>query len=206
MIKIFFLFLRVLQQMIEFPLRATWILHRMTLAVMGARITGWLRGAMLLGLVWVTLMALVAYAWAPVVGYLGQAYWAEELDYFDQRSHGVKIIDARGVTVGIFNPHLESDYVSSKIELADYTAYPDHKSLPVETVPEHFWNCLKYHEDRYLGTWRNPFGIDFRSAVQMPVTWRGGSTLSMQLARMYKNTPASPKESILELDFGHFIR
>ena len=199
MIKIFFLFLRVLQQIIEFPLRATWILHRMTLAVMGARITGWLSGAMLLGLVWVTLMALVAYAWAPAVGYLGQAYWAEELDYFDRRSHGVKIMDARGVMVGIFNPRLESDYVSSKepIELADYTAYPDHKSLPVETVPEHFWTCLKYHEDRYLGTWRNPFGIDFVSAVQMPVIWHGGSTLSMQLARMYKNTPPSPKESIL---------
>ena len=31
----------------------------------------------------------------------------------------------------------------------------------------------------------------------MPVIWRGGSTLSMQLARMYKNTPSSPKESIL---------
>ena len=71
MIKIFFLFLRVLRQMIEFPLRATWILHRMMLAVMEARITGWLSGAMLLGLVWVTLMALVAYAWAPAVGVFG---------------------------------------------------------------------------------------------------------------------------------------
>lgn len=107
-------------------------------------------------------------------------------------------MDARGVMVGIFNPRLEKDYVSKAIELADYTAYPDHKSLPVETVPEHFWTCLKYHEDRFLGTWRNPFGIDFRSAVQMPVVWRGGSTLSMQLARVYKNTFPSPKESILE--------
>ena len=60
-----------------------------------------------------------------------------------------------GNFVGTFDPRLDSqrdvNYTDAAIELGDYVANPDHKSIPVREVPEHYWQCLVYHEDRHLG-------------------------------------------------------
>ena len=93
------------------------------------------------------------------------------------------------------------------IELGDYTANPDHKSIPVREVPDKYWQCLQYHEDRYLGGILNPFGIDLTGVLKIPYTTItrsiamrrpslgvGGSTLPMQFARVIYKTPPSSKE------------
>ena len=69
-------------------------------------------------------------------------------------------------------------------------------------MPEHFWQCLTYHEDRYLGSWLNPFGIDLLGVLKIPystiersIALRrpslgvGGSTLPMQISRVIYKTP-----------------
>ena len=74
-------------------------------------------------------------------------------------------------------------------------------------VPEHYWQCLVYHEDRYIGGVLNPYGIDLVGVLKIPYsTLRrsialkrpslgiGGSTLPMQFARVIYNTPPSPNE------------
>ena len=53
---------------------------------------------------------------------------------------------ASGSFVGTFDPRLDSlrdvNYTDSAIELGDYVANPDHKSIPVREVPEQYWRCL----------------------------------------------------------------
>ncbi len=109
-------------------------------------------------------------------------------------------------------PRLDSqrdvNYTESEIALGDYVANPDHKSIPVREMPEHYWQCLVYHEDRYLGTALNPFGIDLMGVLKIPYTTVtrsiatrrltlgiGGSTLPMQFVRVIYNTPPSAAES-----------
>ena len=58
---------------------------------------------------------------------------------------------------------------SEAIDLGDYVANPDHKSIPVREVPEHYWQCLVYHEDRNLGGALNPFGIDLAGRPEDPL-------------------------------------
>ena len=54
------------------------------------------------------------------------------------------------------------------IEVGSYTANPDHKSIPVREVPADYWQCLAYHEDRYIGSWLNPYGIDLVGVLKIP--------------------------------------
>ena len=37
-------------------------------------------------------------------------------------------------------------------------------------VPEHYWQCLVYHEDRNLGGVLNPFGIDLPGVLKIPLS------------------------------------
>ena len=121
------------------------------------------------------------------------------------------IYDPKGNFVGTFDPRLDSlrdvNYTDKSIELGDYTANPDHKSIPVREVPEQYWKCLQYHEDRYLGGPLNPFGIDLTGVLKIPYTTItrsialhrpslgvGGSTLPMQFARVIYQTPPSSSE------------
>ena len=77
-------------------------------------------------------------------------------------------------------------------------------------VPEHYWQCLVYHEDRYLGGLLNPYGIDLVGVLKIPLPTVarsialkrpslgvGGSTLPMQFARVIYNTPPSADEGSL---------
>lgn len=160
---------------------------------------------------YVVFAVLLVYVVAPVRGLVGAAYMSDKLHYDAERWVATAIYDPKGNFVGTFDPRLDSrrdvNYTSEAIELGDYTANPDHKSIPVREVPEHYWRCLVYHEDRYIGTWLNPFGIDLLGVLKIPYsTVRrtialkrpslgvGGSTLPMQFARVIYNTPPSASE------------
>ncbi|ODA66010.1 Transglycosylase [Methyloligella halotolerans] len=154
----------------------------------------------------------LTYVYAPIRGLTGQLWMGKALAYADERSLATAIYDRDENFVGIFDPILDSqedfNYTDRPIALPDYIAYPDHKSLHVGRVPEAYWNCLSYHEDRHLGGLINPFGIDLYGVLKIPYSTVsrslssggvslgvGGSTLSMQLARIFFKTPPSPDES-----------
>ena len=114
----------------------------------------------------------LVYVVAPIRGYVGHFFMADKLRYDAERWVATAIYDAKGNFVGTFDPRLDSrrdiNYTDAAIEVGDYTANPDHKSIPVREVPEHYWQCLVYHEDRYLGGWLNPFGIDLTGVLKIP--------------------------------------
>ena len=166
----------------------------------------------LLGAIGYVAFALVlVYVIAPVRGLTGQYYLADKLRYDAERWVATAIYDRNQNFVGTFDPRLDSmrdiNYTDSAIEFGDHTANPDHKSIPVREVPPAYWNCLKYHEDRYLGGPLNPYGIDLVGVLKIPysslrrtiATHRpslgvGGSTLPMQFARVIYKTPPSSSE------------
>lgn len=157
----------------------------------------------------------LVYIYAPVRGYVGQIWASSSLGYAAERWLATAIYDTKGHFVGTFDPRMDSkqdvNYTGRPIELIaeNYIASPDHKSIPVRAVPEHYWQCLKYHEDRHLGGLTNPFGIDLYGVLKIPYSairrtidtggprvGVGGSTLPMQLVRaVYKLTPNS-KEGV----------
>lgn len=171
-------------------------------------VTGLAAGYVIFGLI-------LVYPFAFFWGLAGQAWIGDVLDYANERSLGTAIYDARGRFVGTFDPALDSEadfnYTGKPIELPGYIAYPDHKSLHVSAIPEHYWACLAYHEDRHIRTVLNPWGIDLLGYLKIPVSTlkrsieagrprlgAGGSTISMQLARIFFKTPPSAEESVAE--------
>ena len=161
---------------------------------------------------YVAIALLLVYVLAPIRALTGQYYLADKLRYDAERWVATAIYDRNQNFVGTFDPRLDSmrdvNYTESAIEYGDHTANPDHKSIPVRTVPPAYWACLQYHEDRYLGGPLNPYGIDLIGVLKIPysslrrtiATRRpslgvGGSTLPMQFARVIYNTPPSAAES-----------
>lgn len=167
---------------------------------------------LVLGVLGYAVFAVVlVYVVAPLRGMAGQTYLSEKLRYDAERWLATAVYDAKGDFVGTFDPRLDSrrdvNYTEAAIELGDYTANPDHKSIPVRETPPHYWSCLVYHEDRYLGGPLNPYGIDLLGVLKIPYsTLRrslalrrpslgvGGSTLPMQFARVIYKTPPSTSE------------
>lgn len=165
--------------------------------------------------VFYTLFAVtLVYVVAPIRGFVGHYTLGEKLHYDAERWLATAIYDAKGNFVGTFDPRLDSlrdiNYTDEAIELGDYVANPDHKSIPVREVPDYYWQCLVYQEDRYLGTALNPFGIDLLGVLKIPAsTVRrsiaarhpslgvGGSTLAMQLVRVIYKTPPRADEGAL---------
>ena len=154
----------------------------------------------------------LVYVVAPLRALVGHKTIGAKLAYDSERWLATAIYDRAGRFVGIFDPRLDSrrdvNYTDQAIEIGDYVANPDHKSIPVREVPEAYWQCLVYHEDRYIGSWLNPFGIDLlgvlkipyssvrRSiALRRPALGVGGSTLPMQFARVIYKTPPGTGES-----------
>lgn len=166
---------------------------------------------------YVVFAVLLVYVVAPLRGVIGSLTLAEKLHYDAERWLATAIYDSKGAFVGTFDPRLDSrrdvNFTDSAIEIGNYVANPDHKSIPVREVPEQYWRCLVYHEDRYLGGALNPAGVDLygvlkipytsivRSlALKRPVLGVGGSTLPMQLARViYKTPPRSDEGAIGKL-------
>jgi len=175
---------------------------------------GPLRHVFTFALGYVVFALLLVYVLAPIRGFVGAAYEGAKLNYDAERWLATAIHDPSGRFLGTFHGNLDSagdvNTTGLPIELGDYTANPDHKSIPVREVPDHYWSCLTYHEDRYLGTALNPFGIDLVGVLKIPYsTVRrsialkrpslgvGGSTLPMQLARVIYKTPPSRSEGAL---------
>jgi len=148
----------------------------------------------------------LVYVVAPVRGLVGHYTLGEKLRYDAERWLAPAIYDAEGNFVGTFDPRLDSlrdvNYTGEAIELGDYIANPDHKSIPVREVPEHYWQCLVFHEDRNVGGPLNPFGIDLAGVLKIPISALrrsiaarrpnfgiGGSTLAMQFVRVIYKTP-----------------
>lgn len=165
----------------------------------------------------VLVAAFIAYPFAALRGYFGARALAPELDYAGERWLATAIYDGQGHFAGIFDPRLDSqrdvNFTANAIVLKDegYEALPDHKSIPVKVVPQHFWACVKYHEDRRLGTVWNPSGIDFLGVLKIPYSTItrsvaagqmrlgvGGSTLPMQLTRAVLKTPPRADETPFE--------
>ncbi len=156
----------------------------------------------------------LVYIFAPIRGWAG-AYWlGPQIHYASERWLGTAIYEKDGHFIGTFDPNMDSKRdlnTTGKPILIDnpsYVANPDHKSIPVRVVPDHFWKCLTYHEDRHLGGLYNPFGIDIIGVLKIPYTTAirsykakklsfgvGGSTLPMQLVRVYHAAAPSRKEN-----------
>jgi len=160
---------------------------------------------------YVVFAVLLVYVVAPLRGLTGQYFLADTLRYDAERWVATAIYDRGNNFVGTFDPRLDSmrdvNYTDAAIQIGDHTANPDHKSIPVRDVPDAYWQCLKYHEDRYLGGPLNPYGIDLVGVLKIPYssivrtikTRRpslgvGGSTLPMQFARVIYKTPPSSSE------------
>lgn len=205
--------LRHLTALADFCLWAPrWIARWLMMAVAFNPKLGPLRHVFTAAIVYVFFALLLVYIAAPIRGYLGDVSMHDKLGYDAERWLATAIYDPKGNFVGTFDPRLDSlrdvNYTDSAIALGDYVANPDHKSIPVRTVPEQYWRCLSYHEDRYLGGPLNPFGIDLLGVLKIPVTavtrtiasgrpslGVGGSTLPMQFARVIYKTPPSADES-----------
>jgi membrane peptidoglycan carboxypeptidase len=164
---------------------------------------------------YVVFALVLVYVIAPLRGFTGQFYLSEKIRYDAERWLATAIYDSTGSFAGTFDPRLDSrrdvNFTDKSIELGDYTANPDHKSIPVRSVPEHYWQCLKYQEDRYLGGVLNPYGIDLLGVLKIPYSTMmrtlslgrpslgvGGSTLPMQFARVIYKTPPDTSENAFE--------
>lgn len=169
------------------------------------------------GVVYVAFALVLVYGVAPIRGYVGYRYLGDKLTYDAERWLATALYDAKGSFIGTFDGPLDSqrdiNWTDRAIEVDGYAANPDHKSIPVHEVPDHYWQCLAYHEDRYIGGPLNPFGIDLVGVLKIPYTSLtrsialrrptlgvGGSTLPMQLARViYKTPPSSREGSMVKL-------
>lgn len=214
MLAAFRYFVLALEGALALPIR---LLHFLTYSVMLNPRLGPLRHIATVAIVYGLFAVTLVYVIAPIRGYTGQIWNGQKLQYDSERWLATAIYDAKGHFVGTFDARLDSarDFnftgVAIKDEGTGYVANPDHKSIPVRSAPEWYWRCLVYHEDRHIGTWLNPFGIDLLGVLKIPVSsirrsirsrrvrfGVGGSTLAMQLARIIHKTPPRRGESGLE--------
>jgi len=204
--------LRLLTAIADSIVRAPWRVLRL----FGQAITfnpklGPLRHLLTAAAAYVVFALVLVYAVAPLRGLAGGVTMRDKLGYDAERWLATAIYDPKGSFIGTFDARLDSqrdvNYTDTAIELGDYVANPDHKSIPVKVVPEQYWQCLLYHEDRYLGGPLNPFGIDLLGVLKIPLSsitrsialhrpslGVGGSTLPMQFARVIYKTPPSASE------------
>lgn len=212
MLTLLKIFTRLLEFIFVLPYR---VLRALTIGVAFNPSLGPLRYVAAGVMIYVVFAVTLVYVIAPVRGYVGGAYMSEKLRYDAERWLATSIYDANKEFVGTFDPRLDSvrdiNYTSVPIQVGDYLAHPDHKSIPVQDVPERYWQCLVYHEDRHIGGLLNPFGIDLFGVLKIPYSTIkrslssgrirfgvGGSTLPMQLARVIYKTPPRRGEAIGE--------
>lgn len=203
---------RVLEYVLAVPVR---ILRAATIGVAFNPRLGPLRHLATIAYLYVLFALVLVYVVAPIRGFVGAAYLADKIGYDSERWLATAIYDKKRNFVGTFDPRLDSkrdvNFTGRPIEVGGYTANPDHKSIPVPIVPEHYWGCLTFHEDRYIGTLINPFGIDLIGVLKIPYSSLrrtiqrrkislgvGGSTLPMQLSRVIYKTPPRRDESAFE--------
>ncbi|MEQ1696895.1 MAG: transglycosylase domain-containing protein, partial [Hyphomicrobiaceae bacterium] len=178
---------------------------------------GPLRHVFVAGFGYLVFALVLVYVIAPIRGFVGQRTMADQLRYASERWLATAVYDAGGSFVGTYDGRADSmkdvNYTDAAISVGEYVANPDHKSIPVRVVPDSYWQCLSWHEDRYIGGWLNPAGIDLVGVLKIPYTsvartlqtrrphlGVGGSTLPMQFARViYKTPPSSNEGSMTKL-------
>jgi penicillin-binding protein 1A len=209
MLTLLRLFTRLLEAAVNLPVR---VLRALTIGIAFNPRLGPVRHVFTAAMAFVVFAVLLVYIVAPIRGYVGAAYQSEKIRYDAERWLATAIYDSNANFAGTFDPRLDSkrdvNFTGRAIEVGGYTANPDHKSIPVQSVPDSYWQCLKYHEDRRLGGLLNPFGIDLVGVLKMPYSSLarsvrrgkpslgvGGSTLPMQLVRVIYKTPPSIEES-----------
>jgi penicillin-binding protein 1A len=197
------LFMHAVELVLAIPLRMVGMLTAWS--AIHVRL-GPLRHVVTAAILYLAFAVTLVYVVAPIRGFVGHYYLGDKLRYDAERWLATALYDTKGNFVGVFDPRLDSsrdvNFTDAAIEVGDYVANPDHKSIPVRDVPPHFWQCLSYHEDRYIGTWLNPFGIDLLGVLKIPystlersIAMRrpslgvGGSTLPMQISRVIYKTP-----------------
>jgi penicillin-binding protein 1A len=212
MLSVVRLLTRILELLVAVPFR---ILRAATIGIAFNPSLGPLRFLAVGVMVYVIFAATLVYVVAPIRGVVGGAYLSEKLRYDAERWLATAIYDTNKEFVGTFDPRLDSvrdvNFTGETIEIGSYRANPDHKSIPVQDVPEYYWQCLVYHEDRHMGGLLNPFGIDFLGVLKIPLSSLkrsiasgrirfgvGGSTLPMQLARVIYKTPPRSGEGLGE--------
>ena len=155
-------------------------------------------------LAWVGLVSLLVYA--PPMLWSHSSY-VKQVDLWktaESRTLPVQVSDQAGRYVGFLDSRTERDFlpvigknvttpVHTYIKGEKYPLYWNHKSVNLVEAPEKFWQCLRFLEDRHLGSWRNPNGVDLLSTLMMPVSGRGGSTVPMQLVRSLNKDYATKK-------------
>lgn len=208
MLHILRLLVSMAEGLIRLPVQALRLLFQLT--AFNPKL-GPLRHVIKGAVLYVAFALTLVYLVAPLRAFTGAYTMREKLGYDAERWLATAIYDPKGNFVGTFDARLDSlrdvNYTDSAIEYGNYTANPDHKSIPVKTVPDKYWQCLVYHEDRYLGGPLNPFGIDLLGVLKIPVSTVtrsialkrpslgvGGSTLPMQIARVIYKTPPSRSE------------
>ncbi len=211
MLAVFRVLTRALELLLLLPFRLLRVL--LDWVALNPRL-GPLRHVASAALIYVLFALLLVYVVAPIRGLVGEVTLGEKLRYDAERWLATAIYDRDGNFVGTFDPRLDSlrdiNYTGAAIDLGDYVANPDHKSIPVREVPEHYWQCLVLLEDKNLGGPLNPFGIDLAGVLKIPLsTLRrsiaarhlslgiGGSTLAMQLVRVIYKTPPRGDESAI---------
>ncbi|MEZ5775620.1 MAG: transglycosylase domain-containing protein [Hyphomicrobiaceae bacterium] len=217
MLTVFRLLTRLFELLLAIPIRVVRIVRFLIDAVVLNTHLGPFRHVVTAGLAYLVFAVLLVYVYAPIRGMTGSIWAAEKLRYDSERWLATAVYDRDGAFVGTLDPKLDSqgdfNATDEAIELPDtgYVANPDHKSIPVRAVPDYYWRCLVYHEDRNIGTWINPFGIDLYGVLKIPFSsikrtiaagspriGVGGSTLPMQLARVIYKTPPSSDENAFE--------
>ncbi len=200
---------RLIEALIAFPL---WLIRVGTIGLAFHPNLRPLRYLVAGALIYIGLALMLVYVVAPIRGITGAAWQGQNIRYAAERWLATAIYDTNGNFAGTYDPRLDSqrdvNFTGKAIEVGSYVANPDHKSIPVQAVPEMFWQCLKYHEDRNLGGWLNPFGIDLLGVLKIPYSTVsrsiakrrvsfgvGGSTLPMQFARVIYKTPPRYDES-----------
>ncbi len=214
MLAVFRVLTRALELLVLLPFRLLRVL--LDWVALNPRL-GPLRYVASAALIYVLFAVALVYVVAPIRGLVGEVTLGERLRYDAERWLATAIYDRNGNFVGTFDPRLDSlrdiNYTGAAIDLGDYVANPDHKSIPVREVPEHYWQCLVLLEDKNLGGLLNPFGIDLAGVLKIPLsTLRrsiaarhlslgiGGSTLAMQLVRViYKTPPRSDEGAVAKL-------
>lgn len=113
----------------------------------------------------------------------GDARW-NKFKFADSRASAVALYDRADRYFGFVHPETELDHLGEhdRDSLRSLKEFPDHKAVPMIEVPEYFWRCIVYAEDRDRGRWFNPYGVNMKG-MMAAVRGRGGSTLEMQLAR-----------------------
>ena len=164
--------LRLLTRIAELSLALPARIARSTLRAISFPQLGPARYVIHAALAYVVFSLLLVYVVAPVRGVVGAHFMADKLRYDAERWVATAIYDRSGSFVGTFDPRLDSardvNFTDQPIEVGDYVANPDHKSIPVAEVPDHYWRCLLWHEDRYLGGPLNPYGIDLLGVLKIP--------------------------------------